>query len=88
MKEFFKPTVFKIILFIIFLTLSIVISFRPLLGSWVYDGPIFNYKTIQCGEGIGNCSRQVYQPYVIFNLIFYYLLSCFVIKLINKVRKR
>ncbi len=84
MKKFIKPTVSKIILFIIFLVLSTIIPFESFLGSWVKDGPIFNYETIICGEQMFSCAPQIYSFYVIFNLIFYYLLSCLIIWLISK----
>ncbi len=89
MKKFIKPTVLKIILFVIFLVLSVIISFRSLLGSWVLNSPIFNYKTMLCEKGI--CRSEIYLPYVISNIIFYYLLSCFVVfvaRLINEARRQ
>jgi len=85
MKKFIKPTFFKIILFIAFIFFSAVIPFESFLGSWVKDGPVFNYKTIVCGEQMFSCAPQIYSSYVIFNLVFYYLLSCLIIWLINKV---
>ena len=87
MKKFIKPTVSKIILFIVFLVSSIVIPFESFLGSWVRNGPIIKYETIVCGEQMFSCAPQIYFYYVIFNLIFYYLLSCLIIWLISKFTK-
>jgi len=88
LKQFLKPDFRKIVIFIIFVILSVIIPFRYILGPWVDTGPIFNYESIVCGEEPFSCSPQIFLPYMIFNLAFFYLLSCFIVWIYDKFRKR
>lgn len=87
-KEFLRLDWRKIVIFVIFVILSVIVPFRSILGSWVDTGPIFNYESIVCGEEPFSCSPQIFLPYMIFNLVFYYLLSCLIVWIYDKVKKK
>ena len=76
MMQFIKPTISKIIIFVVLLALSMLIPWASILGQGVLDGPILNYTAIECGRSF--CARGTDLPYTIFNVIFYYLVSCLI----------
>lgn len=99
-KEFFKPTIKKIIFFIILFILTSLIPSRSFIIVESFCGypdgicldearglPISYYQLASGGIGGWNYGGLIY-PFLVIDLIFWYLVSCPIIWIYDKVRKR
>ena len=95
LKEFFIPSIFKIILFFVLL----IISFIPHNGvsnSYgcysTYAGlPLNFYSSLNGFECVGFPPEEhtnYYYLFLIINVVFWYLISCLAILIINKIRNK
>ena len=94
-KEFLKPTIWKVVLTIIFLLIFIMILqvFEGCLGGRVCPEGTINYYTLSC-EGSCVSKDEVFKlnlinryPYYFLAIILPYLLSSLIILMYNKIKK-
>ena len=86
-KDFLKPTIWKIILFLVF-SISLFINWSDCLNcpdSFEYTGlplPVF------ISGGFVGYLNKLMPSNLIIDLAFWYLLSCLIFWLYNKVKKK
>ncbi len=92
-KEFFKLSWTKIILTIVLTLLSsnVIIGYRKIINGFAYGFPFIFYR-YACTYGLvagqfGGCLSTNYLDYLLFDLIFWFLISCLIIYIYNKIKK-
>lgn len=83
-KEFFKPTWKKTIIFFILFFTSLLIA---LLTTSLVGAPLQFFYEKLC-IGIPNCGYRLNWTYLIIDLLFWYVLSCFIVYIHEKFRGR
>lgn len=93
-KQFLKPDKKRIVLVIIFLGLSLLyLTTEPVLDTIVNDlgGPLHYLKISKEMIGTNDTSPPVFEFFYInllIDIIFWYLISCFIILIYDKLKKK
>lgn len=91
LKEFLKPTLSKILLTIILFSLSWFYIYEKHLGidaGFVGRGLPFPFYTLERITIAGSCCPGIIWVGVISDLIFYYIISLFLMMIYEKIRNK